>query len=202
METSQIRREQLKALVEAVGLAEFSEKVGRSKTQISSLTTGWRNMGERLAREFEQKLGLEDGYFDRDNRQSAGNLKTILEQVPIPLIAWESLLSEDSGEPLEVIMVSNNIPSTALALNIRDRSMEPTFCVGDQIIVDTVKKPKPSSFVVAIADGEPVLRKFKVVSKDTFELVPLNPDYPTLSSATSDIIIKGVAVQLRKNLTD
>lgn len=65
METNQIRRANLKALVETVGLSEFAERVGRSKTQISSLTTGWRNMGERLARDFEKSLGLEAGYFDR-----------------------------------------------------------------------------------------------------------------------------------------
>lgn len=97
-------------------------------------------------------------------------------------------------------MASSNIPTNSLVLTIRDRSMEPTFSTGDQIIVDPSRKPKPSTFVVAVADGEPVLRKFKAVSKDEFELVPLNPDYPTLSNATSTIEIKGVAIQLRKNL--
>lgn len=201
METNQIRRANLKALVNAVGLAEFAEKVGRSKTQISSLTTGWRNMGERLARNFEKSLGLEAGYFDREDCQSSNSdLKTILDQVGLPLVTWESLLGDDRGEPLGVVMASSNIPATALVLTIQDRSMEPTFSSGDQIIVDPDRKPKPSAFVVAVADGEPVLHKYRSVSKDVFELVPLNPDYPTVSSATSDITIKGVAIQLRKNL--
>jgi len=200
METNQIRRANLKALVETVGLSEFAERVGRSKTQISSLTTGWRNMGERLARDFEKSLGLEAGYFDRETSKSNGDLKTILDQVGLPLVSWEYLLGSDRGETLGIVMASSNIPTNSLVLTIRDRSMEPTFSTGDQIIVDPSRKPKPSTFVVAVADGEPVLRKFKAVSKDEFELVPLNPDYPTLSNATSTIEIKGVAIQLRKNL--
>lgn len=201
METAQIRRTHLKNLVATIGLAEFAERVGRSKTQVSSLTTGWRNMGEKLARDFEKKLGLEEGYFDTESGQANNNLKTILDQVRVPLITWESLLGEDSGDPDEVVMASNNIPQTALALTIVDRSMTPMFDVGDQIIIDPKKEPIPSCFVVAIADGAPMLRKYKAVTKDTFELVPLNPDYPTLSNKTSEITIKGVAIQLRKNLS-
>lgn len=90
MEINQIRRTNLQALVDTIGLATFAEKVGRSKTQISSLTTGWRNLGERLAREFEKSLGLEEGYFDRANAQPEKNLKTILDQVRVPLVTWES----------------------------------------------------------------------------------------------------------------
>lgn len=202
MEINQIRRTNLQALVDTIGLATFAEKVGRSKTQISSLTTGWRNLGERLAREFEKSLGLEEGYFDRANAQPEKNLKTILDQVRVPLVTWESLLSDDSGEPIGIVMASTNIPSTSLALSIRDRSMQPLFDIGDIVIIAPGKKAEPSSLVVAIADGEAVLRKYKAVSKDVFELVPLNSDFPTLSSSTSEIIIKGVAIELRKSLSN
>lgn len=201
MEINQIRRTNLQALVDAIGLATFAAKVGRSKTQISSLTTGWRNLGERLARDFEKSLGLDEGYFDRTGAQPENNLKTILDRVRVPLVTWESLLSDDSGEPIGIVMASNTIPSTALALPIRDRSMQPLFDIGDIVIVAPSKKATPSAFVVAIADGEAVLRKYKAVSKGTFELVPLNADFPILSSATSEIIIKGVAIELRKSLT-
>lgn len=200
MELSKTRQQRLKLLVDSVGLAEFSERVGRSKTQISGLTTGWRNMGEKLAREFERKLGLEDGYFDQITDDKDGNLvKTVLDKVRVPLIAWESLLGEDSGQPIEVIMAGNNIPTSAQALEVRDKSMLPTFAIGDQIIYVPDKAPRPSDFVVAVADGEPVMRKYRVISKDVFELVPLNSDYPTLSSNTSAIELCGVVVQLRKN---
>lgn len=202
MEINQIRRTNLQALVDTIGLATFAEKVGRSKTQISSLTTGWRNLGERLAREFEKSLGLEEGYFDRANAQPEKNLKTILDQVRVPLVTWESLLSDDSGEPIGIVIASTNIPPTSLALSIRDRSMQPLFDIGDIVIIDPGKKAEPSSLVVAIADGEAVLRKYKAVSKDVFELVPLNSDFPTLSSSTSEIIIKGVAIELRKSLSN
>ena len=203
MEINQIRRSNLQALVDTIGLAAFAEKVGRSKTQISSLTTGWRNLGERLARDFEKSLGLDEGYFDRvSSARPENSLKTILDRVIVPLVTWESLLSDDSGEPIGTVMASTNIPSTALALKIRDRSMQDLFDIGDIVIIDPNKKAEPSALVVAVVDGEAVLRKYKAVSKDVFELVPLNEDFPILSSATSEITIKGVAIELRKSLSN
>lgn len=199
MELSKIRQTKLKNLVNSAGLGEFADRVGRSKTQISNLTTGWRNMGEKLAREFEQKLALEPGYFDKPE---AGvvitNIKN-LDSRPVPLITWESLLSEDSGTSGEVLMASKITPSNAFAITVIDKSMEPVFTTGDTLIIDPNKPPKPSSYVIAIADNEGILRKYRVVSKDTYELVPLNSDYPTLSSETSNIEIRGVVIQLRKS---
>lgn len=200
MEINEIRRTNLQSLVDTLGLATFAERVGRSKTQISSLTTGWRNLGEKLARDFERSLDLEEGYFDRVSNKPDNNLKTILDRVRVPLITWESLLSEDGGEPIGYVMATNNVPDTSLALKIEDRSMQPLFDPDDLVIYDPDKTASPSSLVIAVADGEAVLRKYRAISKTEFELVPLNPDYPILSSKTSAIQIKGVAVELRKSL--
>lgn len=75
MEINEIRRTNLQSLVDTLGLATFAERVGRSKTQISSLTTGWRNLGEKLARDFERSLDLEEGYFDRVSNKPDNSLK-------------------------------------------------------------------------------------------------------------------------------
>lgn len=98
-------------------------------------------------------------------------------------------------------MTSNTASDSAFALKIEDNSMSPGFEKTDIVIVDPEIKPTPSSYVVAVADGEPVFRKYRNRGKSGFELVPLNPDYPTISSEDyKELEIKGVAIQVIKQL--
>jgi len=65
--------------------------------------------------------------------------------------------------------------------------MEPEFQAGDVIIVDPNIQPRPGDFVVAKLDGEEkaTFKKYRDRGSDqdgtrVIELVPSNPDYPTL----------------------
>lgn len=79
----------------------------------------------------------------------------------------------------------------AFALAIGDESMTPDFRAGDKIIVDPEVAPQPGDFVVAKLDrdSESVFRKFRPRGDDgkggaIIELVPLNPDWPTVTIGT------------------
>ncbi|RKG45142.1 MULTISPECIES: S24 family peptidase [Acinetobacter] len=80
-------------------------------------------------------------------------------------------------------------------------SMSPTFEKGDKLIVDASRSPKPGSFVIAQnGEHEVTFKKYRVTGYDEFgreefELVPLNPDFPVLSSKTHNISIVGVVVR-------
>ena len=200
MDTSKIRQEKLRTLVEKHGLADIAVRVGRSKSQISNITSGWRNMGERLAREFEQSLSLPVGFFDQPNTPP-GIEAAVLDRTTVPLVSWESLLADDSepsNQYSEVIMAKSSTPKDARALEVKDRSMEPMFGIGDVVIFIPSSTAKPSQYVIAVVDGEPLLRKYREISKTNFELVPSNTDYAILSNSTSDIQIAGVVTELRK----
>jgi SOS-response transcriptional repressor LexA len=76
----------------------------------------------------------------------------------------------------------------AFALAIGDESMTPDFRAGDKIIIDPEVTPQPGDFVIAKLDrdAESVFRKFRPRGEDgkggaTVELVPLNPDWPTVT---------------------
>ena len=92
-------------------------------------------------------------------------------------------------------------PEEVFGLVIEGMSMAPDFLPGDQIVVDASLAPQPGSFVIA-QNGriETTFKKYRVVGYDEygreeFELVPLNPDFPTMSSRDHQISIIGVMVR-------
>ena len=92
-------------------------------------------------------------------------------------------------------------PEEVFSLIIEGMSMAPDFLPGDQIVVDASLSPQPGSFVIA-QNGqiETTFKKYRVIGYDEygreeFELVPLNPDFPTMSSREHQISIIGVMVR-------
>jgi SOS-response transcriptional repressor LexA len=98
-------------------------------------------------------------------------------------------------------MYNNNKPESIFAVELSCYGMTPEFNPGDMLVVDTCKTPSPGSFVIAKnGSQEPCLRKYRVIGYDNhnheiFELVALNPDYPTINSTQQEIRIIGVVVE-------
>ena len=82
--------------------------------------------------------------------------------------------------------------------------MLPDFAEGDRIIIDPRIKPNPGDFVVARnGDDEATFKKYRPKGlnehgQDIFELVALNPDYPSMRSDLSHIEIIGTMVEHRR----
>jgi len=94
-------------------------------------------------------------------------------------------------------------PECVFSLKVEGASMSPEFQPGDEIVVDGSLEAKPGSLVIAqeIKHGEArtTFKKYRVIGINEFgvdiiELVPLNPDFPTLNSNQIDISIIGVVV--------
>lgn len=92
-------------------------------------------------------------------------------------------------------------PEEVFSLIIEGLSMAPIFMPGDKIVVDGSLSPQPGSFVIA-QNGqiETTFKKYRVTGYDEygreqFELVPLNPDFPVISSREHNISIIGVMVR-------
>lgn len=92
-------------------------------------------------------------------------------------------------------------PEAIFSVVVTGKSMEPDFVAGDKLIIDAALSAKPGCFVIAQNGAhEATFKKFRVTGYDEFgreefDLVPLNPDYPTLSSKDHDITIIGVMVR-------
>ncbi|MEI1721655.1 XRE family transcriptional regulator [Acinetobacter baumannii] len=92
-------------------------------------------------------------------------------------------------------------PESIFSVIVQGKSMEPDFKEGDMLIVDASINPKPGSYVIAQnGSHEATFKKYRVLAhdeygRDVFELIPINSDFPTLSSVTHDIRIIGVVVR-------
>ncbi|MBJ9984461.1 helix-turn-helix domain-containing protein [Acinetobacter sp. S40] len=94
-------------------------------------------------------------------------------------------------------------PECVFSLKVEGLSMAPEFVPGDELVVDGSLEPKPGSLVIAqeIQHGiaRTTFKKYRVIGVNEFgvdviELVPLNPDFPTLNSTQIEISIIGVVV--------
>ncbi len=107
----------------------------------------------------------------------------------------------------DFIYVDEELPDGSFAMRVRGDSMEPTFSQGDIVIIDPTISPLPGDFVVAQriegSEVESTFKKYRAkgindAGQNVFELVPLNPDYPTLRSDREQCEIVGVMVEHRR----
>lgn len=112
----------------------------------------------------------------------------------------------DAYPPGEGIAVewSDRGSKYTFALQVTGDSMAPDFNEGDVIIVDPEVPAAPGRYVVARCKGiNGTFKKYRARGMtdngmQTFELVPLNPDYGTLQSDRDECEIIGVMIEHRK----
>lgn len=189
--------------------AELARAVKRSSSQINDMLTGTKSFGSKLARQFEELLTLPTGYLDEPHE---------LEKLPIgrgkkiPVLSFVqagSPTSSGQNSYDEYIDVPETMPDGSYAVKIRGHSMEPEFQEGEIVVVDPTLSARPGDFVIARVansyDNEATIKQYAVTGIDrngveTFELRPLNPLFPTLSSEDLDIDLLGVVVEKRIRL--
>lgn len=92
-------------------------------------------------------------------------------------------------------------PDSVFSLEVSGLSMSPEFAHGDKLVVDSAKEPYPGCYVIAQnGSHEATFKKYRAIGYDehgreTFELVPLNPDFPIMNSIQHEIRIIGVVVE-------
>lgn len=92
-------------------------------------------------------------------------------------------------------------PDSVFSLEVSGLSMSPEFQPGDKLVIDSAKEPYPGCYVIAQnGSHEATFKKYRAIGYDehgreTFELVPLNPDFPTMNSTQHEIRIIGVVVE-------
>ncbi len=144
-------------------------------------------------------------------QESNGNVTFInvpLRQIPLLDYVQAGLFHEvgyDGVNPLGTSWTTYEgaRPECVFSLKVEGLSMAPEFIPGDELVVDGSLEPKPGSLVIAqeIQHGlaRTTFKKYRVIGVNEFgvdviELVPLNPDFPTLNSTQIEISIIGVVV--------
>lgn len=158
-----------------------------------------------------KKIGIQE--FIENNRLNANesdvspSLKP-LRQIPLLDYVQAGLFHEVGYDGLNPLGSSWTTyegarPECVFSLKVEGNSMTPEFIPGDEIVVDGSLEAKPGSLVIAqeIQHGiaRTTFKKYRVIGVNEFgvdviELVPLNPDFPTLNSTQIEISIIGVVV--------
>lgn len=209
MDIYELRKQRLREMIDdhfSGKVARFAAFSGIKSTQIhrwlSDSTTNPRKITEDSAREIEKKLttyGIRPGEMDVPKAE-ARNL-THRDARRVPLISWvnagkgdEAIDPYAKGDGEEMIAIDDTLilSKHSFALRIKGLSMvRPDgegFHPGDIIIIDPMVKPKPGDYIVAYLELEDksTFKKYRSRGMNKnghpiFELVPLNPDYPTIT---------------------
>ena len=105
---------------------------------------------------------------------------------------------------IETITTDLDLGSMAFALEVRGDSMAPEILEGDIVVIDPDVDPLPGDYVVAKnGSHEATLKQFRPrgtndQGQEYFELVPLNPVYPTMRSDHHHVTIIGVMMEHRR----
>jgi SOS-response transcriptional repressor LexA len=217
-----VRRENLRALIAekfSARQVEFAEHMEYEPSFVSRLLSerkgSKQNIGNKLARDIETRVGLETNWLDvphselRRVAQARGEYN--VEEGPpmrqrVPLLTWaqackwREVMEKLTPGAQRAVDTTAVVSRHAYALKITGDSMmnpngAPTFPEGMLIIVDPDKTAEPGSFVVVRQAGhEECTFKQLVQDGDRRYLKPLNPRYPILEMGPNDEIC-GVAVQ-------
>ncbi|RZN95727.1 LexA family protein [Acinetobacter johnsonii] len=199
----------------------FCEHFDLNASHISQLVNGHGSFGERAARNLEKKVGWAEGLLDvasddlnvnaAKNSQFESNVSPVdtpLQAIPLLDYVQAGLFHDVGYDGLNPLGTSwttykSQRPECVFSLKVEGTSMSPEFQPGDEIVVDGSLEAKPGALVIAqeIKHGEArtTFKKYRVIGinefgVDVIELVPLNPDFPTLNSNQIDISIIGVVV--------
>jgi SOS-response transcriptional repressor LexA len=212
---------------EAVGISQraLGKKIGYSGSAISQWESGdtHPDLIRRAALEMAAgilRVSVNKLLTGRDDERAdvPPGLKAAPEDVRnIPLIslvqAGYSREGDDPyprGEGAGSILVDADLAQSlsrlVFALEITGESMLDEFRPGDIVIIDPMIKPQPGDYVVAKVDGDSKATFKKYRSRGTgmngepiFELVPLNPDFATITvSADNPGRIIGTMMEHRR----
>lgn len=181
--TPTIRLENLKILLKKLeqekGLNSFA-KIGReydlNPSYLSQLINGSRDLGERAARNIEQKIGLPVFYLDKQSEVLIPNYRrvddwdsnTLVDDDEVEIVFYKSLefacghgkcgeVTEQEWRRLRFSRYTlNNLniqTSNAFAATARDSSMKPLIDDGDTIFVDKGRTKIKDGKVYAIEHG-------------------------------------------------
>lgn len=156
------------------------------------LATGDGNMfGSKADKNVHPLSDFESRIIPVINKIPAGGAKTIIDDYA-------------TGSGMDEIATDLDVGPFAFALVLDGESMMPEFNSGDKVIIDPDIKPRPGDFVAFKCNGDGSTfkkyrpRGFDDFGNEIFELVPLNPDYPTLRSDQIECEIIGTMVEHRR----
>ncbi|UXN37533.1 LexA family transcriptional regulator [Avibacterium paragallinarum] len=196
---------------------DIAEAMNKTQGAIGHWLTGRRNPNVGEVAQMIHLTGVDKVILNSDGTledfDPNASFTSVKKSYSYPLISsiqagtWTEACDFHDSMGYDYIDTEIDAGEDAFFLRISGLSMEPKFSEGDLVLIDIHKRPHPGDFVAAVnGNGEATLKRYRELGEISesgnphFELVPLNPDFPTLSSMRQDIRIIGVAVEHRSYL--
>lgn len=196
-----IRVRNINLLSEQMGRKKLAELLGYEDTgYVNQLCRGLGSFGDTTARKIEDRLNLGSGWMDTpqwdENQNSVTNTdvtniysleKKLYLLSPEEVVNYEDVINNklrDKISPTVIAMDSDKLNKFAFAFEVHDDSMSPKFNSGDIVVFNPIKDSKevlPGAFVIAFLSSinKAIFRQYKVRSGGSFELFPLNDNWPS-----------------------
>lgn len=217
--------ERLKLAIERAGVSksDLAKACGVKPASVSDWLSGKsKSMRAPVAQKAADFLGVSvlwlstgEGSPDSDSNVSPARLR--LKKIPLITFAQAGCITENGQirdrnlciEHGDFILVDEDMPDDTIAVVVEGDSMEPEFHEGDIIVIDPTSSPSPGDFVVAsricqFSDSiESTFKKYRPKQYDEngnleYDLVPLNPDFPSFNSKRDKLTIIGVVIEHRR----
>lgn len=118
----------------------------------------------------------------------------------VPSIDWKDIVRYQSGDASAISgHVRSHFPCGARSFRttVPDKANEPELLLGDSVIVDPDRRPKPGDFCLAIVNGEHFIRKLR--DRQTYvELIPANLDWPVIEAPPVHESVVGVITEFSR----
>ena len=219
----ELRKNRKTALTELVrkygGVRALAVAISRPPEQLYTILSDRRNIGDKLARSIEEKLGLENGALDTPAQDLPEAIDPAIEEKKETIkISRVPLLScVQAGQPTdfgdiefdEYVEVIGDLPDGCYGLKVSGDSMLPLIDHGDVVIVDPNRWPRPGDCVVARSElenlSEATIKRyypigFDETGREIFEARPFNPEYPVMHSVHQKLEVIGTVCKLIKDL--
>lgn len=209
------RKKVLAELVKRYGSVRATAMaISCTTAQLYALLNGRRNMGDKLARSFEEKLNLEPGTFDSKLKlsESIEPERKMAKVTKIPLLSTvQAGKPTDPGDLIsdEYVEVLGDLPDGCFGLCVNGDSMKPLIDDGDIVVVDPSRYPRHGDYFVARSElenfAEATVKKYQITGfddtgREVFDALPLNNEYPTMNSVKHRLTVIGTVCKLIKDM--
>ena len=217
--------ERLKLAIERAGVSksDLAKTCGVKPASVSDWLSGKsKSMRAPVAQKAAEFLNvsliwLSTGEGTPESGSSVSPARLKLNKVPLITFTQAGFLTDNGQlrdpstciDQGDYILVDEDMPDGTLGVVVEGDSMEPEFHEGDIIVIDPSLSPQPGDFVIAkrtcpYSDSvESTFKKYRPKHYDEngnleYDLIPLNPDYPSLNSKRDKLSITGILVEHRR----
>ena len=205
-----------------ITIKELSSRVGSlSAARISNWEQGTRSPGPVEAKLLAAKLNVSASYILCLTDSPEGELSLssssgtrfvpVLTMIEAPYAkeliqsGSEPTLLLNGREKSVVVDTFNKAQANSclFAVVVEDTSMQPEFNLGDLVIVDADRTPRPGDYVLACLTDkqQTVLRKYSEAEACLFQLLAKNELWATVNvKSAADVVVCGVVVEHRRYL--